>query len=1033
MPLNTLLKELTKICTKARLREKILLAPSFSSGHQIAESMVRLSIPYMNLRISTVRSLAHNIIAADLAHESITLLSDTAMLMLIEDIFNELKGEKDSYFRNMETKEGIVGALAAAVFDLRMNGERGNTLLPKQFLSERKGSELRNMLERYENLLRGRKYADNAEIFIRAYEKLASGRMIPGEPVFLILSDTPYTAVEKRFIEALPDKKKVLPHDIPLGLTYPRRYLPLGGVGEARKPGSNIELMPWLFNPVSAPASFNDNTVEIFHAVGRRNEVREVLRRALDSGAKSDEIEIIYTSYDDYVPLIYGVARKFGVGITVEEGLPVAFTRPGRAALGFISWISSGYEAVRFRQLLTSGCLDLKAEGPLGGSLSVSLMGRIIRESGIGWSRERYLPCLEKMAELFASCAKEKSEEGESRKDFYLKKEANARFLADKTKEILDSIPVAAGDKTVSFSDLCKAVMVFIDTYARISDELDGAAKTAIVGQLEETVSLSSQRMPFADALSRMEMMIREVRIGATGPAAGCFHLSSYRSGGRSGRANTFIVGCDSQLFPGTQVQNPVLLDQEAVVIGGELMQSSEYLKENLYRMASLLGSLNGRVSLSFSSFDVLENRESFPSSILLQVYRLITGRPEADYSDLMAALGAPSGYVPSLSPIDDLDFWIRKFNGTDGIRRADSSTIGLYSGLSEGLRALEARQSDKVTEYDGKISASIRDLDPRENKDIVMSASMIERLASCPFSYLLEYVLKVKPLDEVTVKKGEWLDAMQRGKLLHELFCEFMKEITGKKEKPSVKLHRGIINRIAEKIISKYREAIPPPGEAVFEQEKRQILKVAQVFLRVEEEYCSTCTPLFFECSFGMGEEALTGLGVKEPVTIPLGKGESFRLRGRIDRVDRVGAHDYELWDYKTGSTYAYPDDGCFNKGKVLQHALYAIAAEIILKQTGVDKEASVNRSGYFFPTEKGAGKRLSRTRNDNALQEILNALFDIIKTGIFLPSDDKKACTFCDYADVCDAEVTGMAARKMENPENTELSGLRATKKYD
>ncbi len=1031
--MNKIQKELSEICIKYRLKEKILLAPSFSSGHQIAESMVILGTPFLNLRINTLRSLAHEIVAVDLARESITILSDSAMLMLIEDIFNQLKEKKDSHFHDMETKEGIVAALAAAVNELRMSGVISDTLLPKQFISERKGTEMKKMLGMYEALIKERKYADNAEIFTRACEKLRSGNTHLGEQMYLVMSDIPYAALEKRFIEVLPGEKKVLPHNLPLGLSRPGRYLPSGDAGAPRKPGANIGLMPWLFDPGSAPSSFTDTTVEIFHAVGRRNEVREVFRKALNSGSRSDQIEIIYTSYDDYVPLVYGVAGKFGIGITVEEGLPVTFTKPGRAALGLISWIASGYEAAKFRQLLTSGCLDLKPDEAAGGALSVSIMGRIMRESGIGWSRERYLPCLKEIAESYASRAKGKDEGEGSLSNFYLKKETNARFLAVRTKEILDSIPVADGNKTVSFGDICRAVMIFIESYARISDALDGEARVAIVALLEETAKLSSQAIQFSDALNRMEMMVREVRVGASGPSAGCIHVSSYSCGGRSGRAYTFIVGCDSQLFPGIPTQNPVLLDEEAVAIGEGMLQSSEHLKENLYRMAALLASMTGRVRLSFSSFDVLENRESFPSSILLQVHRLIAGQPEADYSDLITVLGSPSGYVSSQSSLDALDFWIRNFLGADGIRRADPSTIGLYPGLSEGLRAIDARRSGKVTEYDGKIKAIGMDLDPRENRDLVMSASMIEKLATCPFSYLLYYVLKVRPLDEVTVEKGEWLDALQRGKLLHELFYEFMSEITSKKEKPSVKLHQGIINQIAEKLIKKYRDLAPPPGEAVYEQEKKQLLKVAQVFLKVEEEHCKNCSPLFFELAFGMNEQTPVGPGMKEPVQIPLGNGKSFSLRGRIDRVDKVGGHDYDIWDYKTGSTYGYPDNGCFSKGKALQHALYAIAAEIILKQTGVDKSASVSRSGYFFPTEKGTGKRLARTRNDDTLKKILNALFDIIKTGVFLPSDDNSSCTFCDYASVCGADTTDTAAEKIENLENTELCGLREVKNHD
>ncbi len=1030
--MNQLQKHLSEICLEDCMREKILIAPSFSAGLQIIESVVRQGTPFLNLRIKTIRSLAHDLIATDLANETISLLPNTAMLLFIEEILSELKQTKHSYFQNMEAKEGIVSALAGAITDLRMNGIKSNALSSMQFVSENKGEEFKIMLQQYENFLKDKKYVDTAEIIARALKKAASVEISFGEMLYLALSDTPFTLLERQLFDALPGEKRVLPHDISIGLQLPLRYLSFSGKIEVTSPTSNIGLMPWLFDIEKAPISLADGTVMFFHAVGRRNEIRETLRRILASGAKSDEVEIIYTSYEDCVPLIYVVAQKFGVDMTVEEGLPVTLTRAGRAALGLISWIASDFEAVKFRQLLTSGCLDMKVDETKETSLSASTMGRIIRESGIGWKKERYLPILEEITASYEARSKEKDEDGEDRSEFYLKKGANARFLREIIDELLNSIPIADGKDTVSVSDLAKAIMTFLDHYARISNAFDGAAKSAITSQLEETVLLSNQRMTLHDALDRIEMMIRDAKVGGSGPAPGCLHLSSYKHGGRSGRSHTYIVGCDSQLFPGGSTQNPVLLDVELGAISKGLMLSSEQLKENLYRMSSLLASLRGCVTLSFSSFDVLDNRESFPSSILLQAYRLLSGNPAANYSDLMTALGPPAGYIPSLDPIDSLDLWVKTFFTADGLKKADSLTIALYPGLSEGLKAMEFRQSNKVTEYDGRIVTSGGDLDPRENRELIMSASRIEKMAVCPFSYLLYYVLKVRPLEEVIAKKGEWLDPMQRGKLLHELFYEFMKEITEKNEKPSVKAHQKLIEQLAEKIIKTYKEEIPPPGEAVYEQERKKLLKTALVFLRVEEEHCRQCTPLFFELAFGLGEDRQSDLCMKEPVEISVGNGKSIRLRGRIDRVDKIAEHDYEIWDYKTGSAYGHTDNGCFSRGKTLQHALYALAAEIILKNTGRDKSAIVKRSGYFFPSEKETGKRLTRYRNDKALGEILNSLCDSVKAGLFLPSDDTNSCTFCKYTGVCGGDVVAPAKSKMENPENTELSGLRRIKDY-
>ena len=96
-----------------------------------------------------------------------------------------------------------------------------------------------------------------------------------------------------------------------------------------------------------------------------------------------------------------------------------------------------------------------------------------------------------------------------------------------------------------------------------------------------------------------------------------------------------------------------------------------------------------------------------------------------------------------------------------------------------------------------------------------------------------------------------------------------------------------------------------------------------------------------------------------EEPVEIKMKGRGSFKLRGKIDRLDKSGPHDYEVWDYKTGSTWGYKEESYINRGRHLQHALYGVAAEIVLKRK-LDSKAQVVRSGYFFPSPRGEGQRI-------------------------------------------------------------------------
>jgi ATP-dependent helicase/nuclease subunit B len=387
---------------------------------------------------------------------------------------------------------------------------------------------------------------------------------------------------------------------------------------------------------------------------------------------------------------------------------------------------------------------------------------------------------------------------------------------------------------------------------------------------------------------------------------------------------------------------------------------------------------------------------------------------------------------MPGDRSIDATDFWISRFTGPGGLKEADESVFACYPGLYSGLAALEARESDTVTKFDGKVPAD-KTRDPRENPDLVMSASMIETIAKCPFSYLLNHVLRVRPLDELVIQPDRWLPPQDRGALLHELFRRFMTTLRDRGEKPSVKKHLTLIQGMADTLAKEYRDLIPPPGEAIYEQERKDLLKAAEVFLKVEEEHCKGCTPEFFELPFGIDDEEARKLGTTSPVEIPLGQGKSLRLRGRIDRIDRMPDGGYEVWDYKTGDPRKIKEHRRFDKGANLQHALYAFAAETILRKLRKDKRITVKKSGYFFPTERGAGRRVTREPDDKALKEVLDALFDILLSGAFVPTSDVENCWYCDYANVCSETVIEDSKRKAGNAGNKVLEPFLKLKDYE
>jgi ATP-dependent helicase/nuclease subunit B len=228
------------------------------------------------------------------------------------------------------------------------------------------------------------------------------------------------------------------------------------------------------------------------------------------------------------------------------------------------------------------------------------------------------------------------------------------------------------------------------------------------------------------------------------------------------------------------------------------------------------------------------------------------------------------------------------------------------------------------------------------------------------------------------------------------------MTELKARGERPGLERHGGRIEALALEAVARWKEEVPPATALAAEHETRDLLESLRVFLKDEEAHCRRVEPAFFELAFGIPGEG----GLEEPVRLSLPEAGVFRLRGRIDRVDRVREGEYEIWDYKGGRARVHQDPKAYRQGRVLQHVLYALAAEEILKQE-VGAGVRVVRSGYFFPSPRGDGERIARGPEDREQADrALGALFALLREGVFPARYDKGSCWSCDYGAVCGGE---------------------------
>ena len=580
-----------------------------------------------------------------------------------------------------------------------------------------------------------------------------------------------------------------------------------------------------------------------------------------------------------------------------------------------------------------------------------------------------------------------------------------ARDFVAAALELAPASAEAAGD----LSDLAAGTRRFVARFAREADELDGAARTALETLFREFEELAPLTATGGGAAARLRDAVADLAVASDRPRPGRVHVAHYERGGFSGRRRTFLIGLDENRHPGRDLEDPVLLDEERLRINEALKSKVLPLgrqrpTEAASTLQACLARIEGELTASYSRYDVRrlsQASEPAPAPFLLEIHRRRSGRPEADYEDLAAALPAAAGFVPGPgAALDETEWWLaRRESGM-----ADPSAIlALYPWLAQGDAAEAARAGDEFTIWDGRIAGGAPELDPRSN-GTAFSASRVQALAQCPFAFFVRHVLGVESLAERDEEPGRWLNPLDRGTLLHEIFRDFFERITSAGEKPQRARHLEMLLRLADERLSEWRERIPPRSELAYSRDRDDVRFACRTLLRKEEEHCRDVSPRFFEVPFGRPREKRGGSGEiasAEPIEIALRAGRSFRLRGSIDRVDEAPDGSFHVWDYKTGSAFGIREGVGVRGGRQIQPALYALALETLLARAG--RSGKVSRSGYFFPGRKGEGRRFALPLEPARARAVLDTLFDLVAAGMFPHASSTDDCRFCDLEPVC------------------------------
>lgn len=467
------------------------------------------------------------------------------------------------------------------------------------------------------------------------------------------------------------------------------------------------------------------------------------------------------------------------------------------------------------------------------------------------------------------------------------------------------------------------------------------------------------------------------------------------------------VLGLAEGTFPDRRLDDSLLPDRERAVAGGELALRADHVHDDHRHLLAALAA--GPATVCFPRGDLRQPGTRTASRWLLDDASALAGSPSrlstADLPDhsgeawLDVVASFTAGIRRQAFPAAGQEHRLAVLLGGEGPLSARDLTAA-DPVLAAGAALAEARRSHAFTRFDGNLSGLGAGVVPVADGGRAFSATRLQAWATCPHAYLVEHVLGVEAIDEP--ERRLRLDPLDKGALVHEVLHRFVEEGSGDLERL-----RAIGAAVCDEFAARGRT-----GRQLFwrRDRARALADLDRFFVDDASWRARTgAQPVAVERRFD--------------TVLPLPDGRGLRVRGAIDRVDRLPDASLVVFDYKTGKPDRYRglgEDDPHQRGTRLQPVLYAAGARAELGGGPV-------RFEYWFVTSAGGFTRIGYDVTEAVTAKVGDALVTIvdgISRGLFplrppeAPSWNRVDCWSCSPDGLSAAEARRDWERKRGDP---------------
>ena len=345
---------------------------------------------------------------------------------------------------------------------------------------------------------------------------------------------------------------------------------------------------------------------------------------------------------------------------------------------------------------------------------------------------------------------------------------------------------------------------------------------------------------------------------------------------------------------------------------------------------------------------------------------------------------------------------------------------------LATGRSIVTSRTSPLFGEHDGNVNVAARFTPATEMRP--QSANSLQKYATCPYSYFLNYELNVD--ERIDPEDALTLSAMEKGTLVHSILEKFIDK-HGQRGLTGSESELQTLRDIARSEFDRYQREEYIGYDAIFDLERVQLLRQLEDWhLTVLGVLTNYNESMSVEVPFGTGDDNLGSVGLPD--------GSSVRMRGKIDLI-AAGTSGVFVVDFKTGRSYSYSDveSDVTGAGTKLQLPIYSAVAK------AMNGNADSVRAAYWFVFESGSTRLRPRNPVEHEagierFEEVMGVIINGIRGGAFPANPGVrqsrggvgnaltpwKNCRYCVYSDICPTNRLNAWEKKKASDE---LSGYR------